>query len=29
MHAETAYRYWDTDGGRSDGEATLAFVNIP
>jgi hypothetical protein len=29
LHAETSYRYWDTDGGRSDGEATLAFVNIP
>ncbi|MFI6408172.1 FcoT family thioesterase [Streptomyces sp. NPDC050548] len=29
LHAETSYRYWDADGGRSDGEATLAFVNIP
>ncbi|MEU2736123.1 FcoT family thioesterase [Streptomyces sp. NPDC007095] len=29
LHAETSYRYWDADGGRCDGEATLAFVNIP
>ncbi|MFI9249918.1 FcoT family thioesterase [Streptomyces sp. NPDC053069] len=29
LHAETSYRYWDTHGGRCDGEATLAFVNIP
>ncbi|MDV9174322.1 FcoT family thioesterase [Streptomyces sp. W16] len=29
LHAETSYRYWDADGGRSHGEATLAFVNIP
>ncbi|MFF8732440.1 FcoT family thioesterase [Streptomyces sp. NPDC015171] len=28
LHAETAYRYWDADGGRCDGEATLAFVNV-
>lgn len=26
--AETSYRYWDASGGRCDGEATLAFVNI-
>ncbi|MBV9023635.1 MAG: FcoT family thioesterase [Streptomycetaceae bacterium] len=26
---ETSYRYWDADGGRCDGEATLAFVNVP
>ncbi|WFB10847.1 FcoT family thioesterase [Streptomyces sp. LX-29] len=26
--AETSYRYRDADGGRCDGEATLAFVNI-
>ncbi|MFI9175877.1 (2E)-enoyl-ACP glycyltransferase [Streptomyces lincolnensis] len=29
LHAETAFRYWDADAGRCDGEATLAFVNIP
>ncbi|MBL1106684.1 FcoT family thioesterase [Streptomyces sp. 5-8] len=29
LHATTSYRYWDADGGRCDGEATLAFVNIP
>ena len=29
LHAETSYRYWDADRGRCDGEATLAFVNIP
>ncbi|WP_089103650.1 (2E)-enoyl-ACP glycyltransferase [Streptomyces hyaluromycini] len=29
LHAQTSYRYWDSDGGRCDGEATLAFVNIP
>ncbi|MGW3204270.1 (2E)-enoyl-ACP glycyltransferase [Streptomyces sp. NPDC001135] len=29
LHAETSYRYWDAHGGRCDGEATLAFVNIP
>lgn len=28
LHAETSYRYWDADGGRYDGEATLAFVNV-
>ncbi|MEU1402843.1 FcoT family thioesterase [Streptomyces sp. NPDC005728] len=28
LHAETSYRYWDADGGRCDGEATLAFVNV-
>jgi hypothetical protein len=25
--ADTSYRYWDTAGGRSDGEVTLAIVN--
>lgn len=29
LHAQTAFRYQDAHGGRSDGEATLAFVNIP
>ncbi|MEU2717996.1 FcoT family thioesterase [Streptomyces sp. NPDC007205] len=29
LHAETSYRYWDADGGRCGGEATLAFVNVP
>ncbi|MFI6339637.1 FcoT family thioesterase [Streptomyces sp. NPDC050535] len=29
LHAETAYRYWDAGAGRCDGEATLAFVNVP
>lgn len=29
LFAETSYRYWDADGGRCDGEATLAFVNVP
>ncbi|MGY5100491.1 (2E)-enoyl-ACP glycyltransferase [Streptomyces sp. 900105245] len=29
LHARTSYRYWDADGGRCDGEATLAFVNLP
>ncbi|MEV7866698.1 FcoT family thioesterase [Streptomyces sp. NPDC088124] len=29
LHAQTSFRYWDTDGGRCDGQATLAFVNIP
>ncbi|WUI51775.1 FcoT family thioesterase [Streptomyces sp. NBC_00414] len=29
LHAETSYRYRDADRGRCDGEATLAFVNIP
>ncbi|MEV7977587.1 FcoT family thioesterase [Streptomyces sp. NPDC086519] len=29
LHARTSYRYWDGDGGRCDGEATLAFVNVP
>ncbi|MFF3851258.1 FcoT family thioesterase [Streptomyces sp. NPDC002328] len=29
LHAETSYRYRDADGGRCDGEATLAFVNVP
>jgi hypothetical protein len=28
LHADTSYRYWDADGGRCDGEATLAFVNV-
>ncbi|MFJ9817783.1 FcoT family thioesterase [Streptomyces sp. NPDC101151] len=28
LHAQTSYRYWDADGGRCDGEATLAFVNV-
>lgn len=28
LMATTAYRYWDTEGGRCDGDATLAFVNI-
>ncbi|WP_200262643.1 FcoT family thioesterase [Streptomyces sp. HSG2] len=28
LHARTAFRYRDAHGGRSDGEATLAFVNI-
>lgn len=27
--AETSYRYWDAEGGRCDGAAKLAFVNIP
>ncbi|WP_329388642.1 (2E)-enoyl-ACP glycyltransferase [Streptomyces sp. NBC_01716] len=27
--AETAFRYRDGDGGRCDGEAVLAFVNLP
>ncbi|MEV5205263.1 FcoT family thioesterase [Streptomyces sp. NPDC053720] len=26
--ATTGHRYWDTGGGRCDGDATLAFVNI-
>ncbi|MET7603718.1 FcoT family thioesterase [Streptomyces avermitilis] len=29
LHADTAFRYWDADSGRCDGEATLAFVNVP
>ncbi|PRH79070.1 hypothetical protein C6N75_11550 [Streptomyces solincola] len=29
LHARTAFRYRDAHGGRSDGEATLAFVNVP
>ncbi|MFS8198121.1 FcoT family thioesterase [Streptomyces sp. CWNU-52B] len=29
LHAETAYRYRDAASGRCDGEAVLAFVNIP
>ncbi|WP_329065323.1 (2E)-enoyl-ACP glycyltransferase [Streptomyces sp. NBC_01429] len=29
LHADTSFRYWDTDGGRCDGQSTLAFVNIP
>lgn len=29
LYAETAFRYWDAVSGRCDGEATLAFVNIP
>ncbi|MFI1766205.1 FcoT family thioesterase [Streptomyces sp. NPDC020800] len=29
LRAETSYRYWDADGGRCDGTATLAFVNVP
>lgn len=28
LTAATAYRYWDTEGGRCDGDATLAFVDI-
>ncbi|MEU9731614.1 FcoT family thioesterase [Streptomyces sp. NPDC048002] len=28
LHARTVHRFWDADGGRCDGEATLAFVNI-
>ncbi|MEU3215567.1 FcoT family thioesterase [Streptomyces sp. NPDC006971] len=28
LMATTAYRYWDTEGGRCDGDATLAFVDI-
>ncbi|WP_098024190.1 FcoT family thioesterase [Streptomyces sp. st115] len=28
LMATTAFRYGDADGGRCDGEATLAFVNI-
>ncbi|MBZ6282252.1 (2E)-enoyl-ACP glycyltransferase [Streptomyces olivaceus] len=29
LHARTAFRYQDAHRGRCDGEATLAFVNIP
>ncbi|WP_329214130.1 FcoT family thioesterase [Streptomyces sp. NBC_01485] len=29
LHAKTAFRYWDAESGRCDGEATLAFVNVP
>ncbi|MER7780058.1 FcoT family thioesterase [Streptomyces sp. NPDC096191] len=29
LHAQTAFRCQDARGGRCDGEATLAFVNIP
>ncbi|MCZ4507699.1 FcoT family thioesterase [Streptomyces sp. ActVer] len=29
LHADTAFRYWDAGSGRCDGEATLAFVNVP
>ncbi|MDT6983475.1 FcoT family thioesterase [Streptomyces lusitanus] len=29
LHARTAFRYQDARGGRCDGEATLAFVNVP
>ncbi|MGW4882504.1 (2E)-enoyl-ACP glycyltransferase [Streptomyces sp. NPDC004262] len=29
LHAQTAFRYQDAHGGRCDGEATLAFVNVP
>ncbi|MGW0576125.1 (2E)-enoyl-ACP glycyltransferase [Streptomyces sp. NPDC002920] len=29
LHADTAFRYWDAASGRCDGEATLAFVNVP
>ncbi|MEU3830174.1 hypothetical protein GT045_22540 [Streptomyces sp. SID486] len=28
LHADTSYRYWDADGGRCDGEVTLAFVDV-
>ena len=27
--ADTSYRYWDTAGGRCDGDVTLAIVNAP
>ncbi|MFH9939107.1 FcoT family thioesterase [Streptomyces murinus] len=29
LHAPTVFRYRDAHGGRCDGEATLAFVNVP
>lgn len=29
LHVETVFRYQDAHGGRCDGEATLAFVNVP
>ncbi|MGM0351974.1 (2E)-enoyl-ACP glycyltransferase [Streptomyces sp. ECR3] len=29
LHAQTVFRYQDAHGGRCDGEATLAFVNVP
>ncbi|MFJ6728021.1 FcoT family thioesterase [Streptomyces sp. NPDC091281] len=29
LHAQTAFRYQDAEGGRCDGEVTLAFVNLP
>ncbi|MFE9680389.1 FcoT family thioesterase [Streptomyces sp. NPDC006285] len=29
LYADTAFRYRDADAGRCDGEATLAFVNVP
>lgn len=29
LHAQTSFRYRDARGGRCDGEATLAFVNVP
>ncbi|ELP68624.1 FcoT family thioesterase [Streptomyces turgidiscabies] len=29
LHAETTFRYRDAESGRCDGEATLAFVNVP
>ncbi|MEU4486877.1 FcoT family thioesterase [Streptomyces purpurascens] len=29
LHAETAFRYRDAASGHCDGEATLAFVNVP
>ncbi|GAA3127899.1 fatty acyl CoA thioesterase FcoT [Streptomyces rameus] len=28
LHARTVFRYQDAHGGRCDGEATLAFVNV-
>ncbi|WP_215449664.1 FcoT family thioesterase [Streptomyces sp. ATCC 21386] len=28
LHAQTVFRYQDAHGGRSDGAATLAFVNV-
>jgi hypothetical protein len=29
LYVDTAFRYWDGDAGRCDGEATLAFINVP
>ncbi|MGW4728249.1 (2E)-enoyl-ACP glycyltransferase [Streptomyces shenzhenensis] len=29
LHAQTVFCYQDAHGGRCDGEATLAFVNVP